>query len=175
VYLKSKYSQPVVDKSEFQKCFNNSYYKKSIKPKIILKGLTLLDAALDLDGQIIPGKSTLVLTSSDAASLKYICAILNSKLILNYIKERYSSSSYNGGIVFTKEMINDIPLPTDENKRTEIVALVNQILALKKQKPSADTSALEKEIDQLVYALYDLTLAEIAIVEGKSVQGVEHA
>ena len=34
-------------------------------------------------------------------------------------------------------------------------------------KPSAaDTSALEREIDQQVYALYGLTPEEIAIVEG---------
>ena len=31
----------------------------------------------------------------------------------------------------------------------------------------ADTTALEREIDRLVYALYGLTEAEIAIVEGK--------
>lgn len=170
VYLKSKYIQPVVDKLEFQEHFNNSYYRKSIKPKIILKGLTLLDAALDLDGQIIPGKSTLILASADVASLKYICAILNSRLIFCYIKERYSSSSYNGGIDFTKEMINDIPLPTDEDKRTEIIVVVDQILALKKQNPIADTSALENEIDQLVYELYGLTPEEVALVEGNAAQ-----
>jgi hypothetical protein len=30
----------------------------------------------------------------------------------------------------------------------------------------ADTSVLEREIDQLVYKLYDLTPEEIAIMEG---------
>jgi hypothetical protein len=29
-----------------------------------------------------------------------------------------------------------------------------------------DTTALEQEIDQLVYKLYDLTAEEIAVVEG---------
>lgn len=33
--------------------------------------------------------------------------------------------------------------------------------------PNADTSALEKQIDQMVYELYGLTDDEIAIVEGK--------
>ncbi len=32
---------------------------------------------------------------------------------------------------------------------------------------NADTSALEKQIDEMVYALYGLTPEEIAIVEGK--------
>jgi len=55
--------------------------------------------------------------------------------------------------------------------------LGNQILAAKQHPPSspfskgelpvADTSALEKQIDEMVYALYGLTPEEIAIVEGK--------
>ena len=37
---------------------------------------------------------------------------------------------------------------------------------LKKTAPKADTTALEKEIYQLVYQLYGLTEEEIKIVEG---------
>ncbi len=44
----------------------------------------------------------------------------------------------------------------------------NQILSAKKKDPSADTSALERQIDEMVYAFYDLTPEEIAIVEGKT-------
>lgn len=57
------------------------------------------------------------------------------------------------------------------------ITLVNQILAAKQQPPSspfskgelsaADVSALERQIDEMVYELYDLTPQEIAIVEGK--------
>lgn len=36
----------------------------------------------------------------------------------------------------------------------------------KQANPAADTSALEREIDQQVYALYGLRPEEIAIVEG---------
>ena len=44
---------------------------------------------------------------------------------------------------------------------------MSQILALKQKDPQADTSALERQIDQMVYKLYGLTAEEIAIVEGK--------
>jgi hypothetical protein len=47
-----------------------------------------------------------------------------------------------------------------------ISTLVNQILTLKQSDVAADTSALEREIDVLVYGLYGLT-AEVAMVEGK--------
>ena len=47
------------------------------------------------------------------------------------------------------------------------IALLDQILAAKKKDTNADTSALEHQIDKMVYELYGLTPEEIAIVEGK--------
>jgi hypothetical protein len=44
--------------------------------------------------------------------------------------------------------------------------LVDRILAVKAKDADADTSKLEREIDELVYALYSLTPEEIKIVEG---------
>lgn len=41
----------------------------------------------------------------------------------------------------------------------------SQVFAAKKADPDADVSALEAEIDRLVYSLYGLTREEIAIIE----------
>ena len=49
--------------------------------------------------------------------------------------------------------------------QASVEILADQILAAKAANPDADTTDLEKEIDQLVYILYDLTPEEIAIVE----------
>jgi len=49
---------------------------------------------------------------------------------------------------------------------SQIESLVDKIIAAKKDNPQADTTPWEKEIDQLVYKLYDLTEEEIAIIEG---------
>jgi len=43
----------------------------------------------------------------------------------------------------------------------------DQILSAKKQNPEADTNQLERQIDQLVYKLYDLIEEEIKIIEGE--------
>jgi len=48
-----------------------------------------------------------------------------------------------------------------------LIALVDQILSAKNQNPGADTSQLEREIDHLVYKLYDLKEEEIEIIEGE--------
>jgi len=54
-----------------------------------------------------------------------------------------------------------------ERNHNEVNDKVNKILTIKKSDPTADITTLEKEIDQLVYALYGLTEEEIRIVEGE--------
>lgn len=46
------------------------------------------------------------------------------------------------------------------------ITLVDQILSAKRKNPNADTTALERQIDKMVYELYDLTPEEIEIMEG---------
>ncbi|MDD2456787.1 MAG: hypothetical protein PHE10_10715, partial [Kiritimatiellae bacterium] len=53
-------------------------------------------------------------------------------------------------------------------RQQPLAALVDRILAAKTADPAADVSALEAEIDKLVYALYGLTAPDIAIIEGRS-------
>ena len=54
--------------------------------------------------------------------------------------------------------VHSHPFAVSENQ-------VDRILAAKQRDAEADTSALEREIDELVYALYGLTPEEIKIVE----------
>ena len=56
------------------------------------------------------------------------------------------------------------PKVTPEQQQP-IIDLVNTILEAKSQDSKADTTELEKQIDQLVYILYDLTDEEIALIE----------
>ena len=160
-YLKDKYLCPVTNKKDFLDSFQKSYGQKSIRPKLIVKGLTLLDGCLDFEGNIIPGKSTLVIASDNLKKLKFISAVLNSKLAIFYIKEKYPSSSYNQGVNFTKDMINNLPVPQISQKEQKpFIDLVDKILAAKKKDPKKDTSKLEDKIDRMVYKLYDLTKEE---------------
>ena len=88
-----------------------------------------------------------------------------------YIKSKYASSSYCGGITFTKDMINDFPIPSlKDHQQQPIINLVDKILAAKQVNPQADTSDLESQIDALVYKLYDLSETEIEIIEKSSVK-----
>jgi hypothetical protein len=174
-YLGDKYLCPIVNKQEFFNVFKNTYAEKAVQSKIIMKGLNLLDACLDLDGNIMPGKSTLIVVSTSVTDLKLLLPILNSKLALFYLKEKYPASSYNEGITFTREMIDNLPFPKSlKTKQKQFVDIVDKILAIA-QSPNyfedkskqAKVKELEKEIDQMVYALYGLTADEIAIIENR--------
>ncbi len=159
---KYKYLAPVVDKKKFLKDFSNSYSEKSQKPKIIIKGLTLLDACLDYNAEVIPGKSTLIITKTKntADELFAILSIINSKLPLFYIKEKYRGSSYNQGVNFNTEMINNLPIPqipTDVNNVFKILSKYLIFLITKSLNNVPDQLMpiyFEQIIDGMVYELY---------------------
>jgi adenine-specific DNA-methyltransferase len=62
--------------------------------------------------------------------------------------------------------MHTIPIKKSTDQQP-FITLVDQILSAKAQNSKADTSQLEKKIDELVYKLYELTDEEIAIIEGK--------
>lgn len=163
-YLKDKYLYPVVDKAQFLEYFPNSYGEKSLKRKIIIKGLTLLDACIDLKGEIIPGKSTMMIPASEE-TLYLLMGIINSKIMIFYVKQKYASSSYNGGINFTKDMINNLPVKQNKGILLQITELSKEITRVKFDNAFADTTELESQIDTLMYTMYGLTEEEIAVVE----------
>ncbi|GAA8385223.1 class I SAM-dependent DNA methyltransferase [Helicobacter pylori] len=98
---------------------------------------------------------------------KFLVGLLNSLLIRFWLKHRGKVQGNNYQI--DKEPLMNIPLIkiTKSNKPTadKIIALVDKILALKEKDPKANTQRLEKEIDALVYRLYNLTDEEIKIIE----------
>ena len=99
---------------------------------------------------------------------QFVLGILNSKVTTWF----YRSNTDEEGKTFAQikiELLGRLPVPKiDESSQKPIIKLVERILSAKRADPQADTSALEREIDRLVYALYGLTSAEIAIVEGQA-------
>ncbi len=165
-YLKDKYLEPVVNKKKFQKDFSNSYGAKSILPKLIIKGLTLLDGCIDAEGIIIPGKSTLVITKPQGKEneLLFPLALINSKISLFYIKEKYRGSSYNQGINFNPDMLNNLPVPLIGKPTMHlIVSSVKKLI--KESEKEHDTVQLEQELNNVFYKLYELTYDEVKVID----------
>jgi len=166
-YLGSKYQYPIVSKSEFNKKFPNKYGRISSKKKIIIKGLNLLDACPDFEGEIIPGIPTLIATAYENENLKLLLCLMNSKISRWYFKEKYPCFNYIGATTFTPDMINELPLPQISNKkRNEIYSIIDLIMDEKSIDSTKDTKPLEDKIEHILVGCYNLTKKEIDIING---------
>ena len=106
-----------------------------------------------------------VVTSSDFTT-RYVLGVLNSKLV-RYLWGRLFPEVKDVFPRVKKGQLVDIPIcRPSKSQAHQMEAVIDRIHTAKKADHRADTSALEREIDQQVYALYGLTPEEIAIVEG---------
>ncbi|MCX7929038.1 MAG: Eco57I restriction-modification methylase domain-containing protein, partial [Patescibacteria group bacterium] len=91
----------------------------------------------------------------------FVQGILNSKLIKFYVNELF----YDGTHFYPNHM-KSLPIKNvTPREQIPLIKLVEKIHKKLKDNMNADVTELEKQIDQLVYKLYDLTEEEIAIIE----------
>jgi hypothetical protein len=104
---------------------------------------------------------------NDSYSIKYLLGILSSKYISYLYLKMSSIATKDDFRQTTLSELRKLPIPKiDLIKQQQIILNVDNILTLKQTDYTIDTTALESEIDQLVYQLYGLTADEIKIVEG---------
>ncbi len=101
-------------------------------------------------------------------SLKYLLALLNSKLLnFYYVTEHKSTKKVFSEI--QARSVGELPIKhVSQNIQQGFISLVDKILISKEENPQADTSSLENEIDNKVYRLYGLTYDEVLIVDPKT-------
>lgn len=168
-YLGRRYTQPVVERERFDAAFANGYRAKTAAKKVIVKGLTHLHATLDLAGDMLPGKTTLILRSDDDDLLKFAAAVLNCPLAGFVTRARFGASSYNGGVAFTKAMIDALPVPWHAQRlRADIGRKVDAVVELMQAGAHTEAEAVAREIDRALYAAYGLDEADIALIEQRA-------
>ncbi|GAA9988166.1 class I SAM-dependent DNA methyltransferase [Helicobacter pylori] len=105
--------------------------------------------------------------TGDKIEIKYITALLNSKCIYFAMRKFYMGGGIEGELKTNN--LEKIPIlqitPQNQKLAHKITDCAKAILALKEKDPKANTKELEKEIDALVYQLYNLTDEEIKIIE----------
>ncbi len=143
-----------------------AYYPEFAKEKVIYPEITkFLPFVYDPNEFYINNKSFII---TGGNYLKYLTGYLNSRIAAKWIRENcpeLGDDRRELRKVFFENIL--IPPVTEANQHlvTQIETRVDQILDAKDTNPDANVSELEKEIDQIVYLLYDLTDEEIKIVE----------
>ncbi len=140
---------------------NIAYFDEFARPKIMYAEIST-EGRFILESEGYFSDTTTYIMASDS---KLLLAILNSKLF-TYLFSITSSAISGGFFRWKRQYMENIPIPpATEDQQTPIIERVQQILATP---DSPEVPRLEAEIDRLVYALYNLTSEEIALVEGKA-------
>jgi REP element-mobilizing transposase RayT len=130
------------------------------------------------DADFITNKNLYSLLSKDGGpSPECLLAVVNSALMSRLYIDAVSQAAKDDFPQVTIADFLSLPLPTEIAPANEgkLADLADRILAAKKADPSADCAAIEAEIDQLVYKLYDLTPDEIAVVEESATRSAASA
>jgi len=136
-----------------------AYYPEFEKEKIVWNRIaSIKEFSLVEKGVLIQDSMHFIV----GKSLLFFVTILNSKLfswLLNLI-----IGTAAGGNAGNADNVKNIPIPKlSEEEQKPFVALVEQIL--EKKERNEDTTALEQEIDNLVYKLYELTYEEVKVID----------
>lgn len=117
-------------------------------------------------------------------NLKYVLALVNSKLLSWYGKSTLANFGKDTFPKLNPQDIKNLPIrtinfadKTEKSQHDSLVQLVSEMLALHKEQAATESAearkhlerqiaGTDKRIDALVYALYGLTVEEIAVVEG---------
>ena len=160
--------------------------QRLLQPKVMAQNLVahiqnpsphvMLIAALDRSGDALNLDTvTNIVPQTLELSLEFIVALLNSKLA-SWYAYRFIFCSAIRTMHFDKYYVGKLLLPNNTaSDQRSIAKIVERIIAKKSMNPSADVTSLEREIDRIIYSLYDLTPAEVALVEGNGLPAVSVA
>ena len=135
------------------------------KPKIVWIEISdRANYAYDDKGMYLTNSAYFLTSKSEDVSLKYLLAILNSKVSDFYFSQKTARIA-GGRMRYTKQYVEQVPIPKIEmNQQMPFITLVDQILTTRQSNPHADTTALENRIDELVFKLYGLTYEEVKVI-----------
>ncbi len=137
-------------------------------PKVIFaKMAKRCEAAIDDAGEFASLNTNCFYNPRNGISIKYIAGICNSRAFMFLYDLFFSALRMSGGYYqFQSPQLRVVPIPrADTCQMAAVEALVEKILVIKREAPHADTSNVERQIDDMVYSLYGLTPEEAEAVE----------
>ncbi|MCZ9980998.1 hypothetical protein OFR20_05610 [Brachyspira hyodysenteriae] len=180
------YDKSLIDKSkkEYGNLCEEKYFEN---PKILLRDISKRPDAIFDNEQYYSVNTLYSIQFLDGIEYNYLylLGILNSNLIAFYFRNKFEEAHVSGGYLRFKKIYTsllpikklDLNNKQDKEMHDKMVALVDSIIALNKKlavekNPNAVTminrqiNAVDKQIDALVYKLYNLSEDEIKIIEG---------
>jgi len=94
----------------------------------------------------------------------FLLGLLNSTL-LDFIYKKITTPQAGGFYAYKTQFLSKLPIRAVKQHKP-YSEIVSKILKAKDENPMADIKDLERQLDKMVYNLYELTEEEIKIIEG---------
>lgn len=132
--------------------------------KILVPYRSVINAFAISDAPIYSSRDVFFLTKKEQSSVNLfaILSILNSKLLFYWLFNRGKRKGVTLELYNTP--LSEIPVSNSLMVHSSSFALLSKEV-IKQKSDNKDTTALEKQIDNLVYRLYDLSYEEVKIVD----------
>lgn len=118
------------------------------------------------DEELYHDPAVIVVKDNNIVKIEVILGILNSKMA-TFFHFNHSPKATKGA--FPKILVQDIkdfPIPDIPKRIQEIITTkVNDIMQQKHLTSHSDVTDIEKDIDEIVYHLYDMTYDEVLIID----------
>lgn len=106
--------------------------------------------------------ATFYVIKSERINLKYLTALLNSKLIAFWLRNKGKMQGNNYQL--DKEPLLLIPIVSIKDVKP-ITSIVDKILLEKEKNSETDLSKLENQLNEMVYKLYQLSYDDVLVVD----------
>lgn len=183
-----KYKDILVDKKK--NCFKNAWLKKIVEPWLMRGNYFVLFYPRNQESfeqpKIVNSRrayqnifayedkgyyeqsdivfTTLKENSHGIIELKYLLCVLNSKLIYNWLY--YKGKRKGEQLELFQKPLSEIPIVLPNNKvQSLFIQKAEKIIQNKLNQSDSDVSSIEREVDIMVYHLYELTYEEARIID----------
>jgi hypothetical protein len=139
-----------------------SYYKS---PRVLIRETGSNITALFLEDELFCNRSLYSIIPIKTINPKYLTALLCSNLIQFFYQSEFKTDTN----IFPKiriAQVKRIPIISATNCVQKLISkIIDNVIKLKSE--AKDTNALEQEIDNLVYRLYELSYDEVKVIDPK--------
>ena len=140
---------------------NIAYFEEFDKPKIIWGDIAQhFRAVYDTSGSFV-GNTAYIMPVDD----NFLIGLLHSKVIDWFVNKTFPAIM-GKSFRFISQNVQNLPIPNaSAEQKAKIANLANQIIDLKSVITDADVTKFERQIDEIVYTLFNLTDEEITLIE----------
>ena len=150
-----------------EKVLKGRNYEFYIGPKLLIKHNNIFPEAIYTEENVCFTSSIYSLLHNDIIELKYLCAVLNSKLIQFYCTYAINNQK-DTTINLNQYMIRHLPIVKNLNQMrlqlAESVDSINSSYKISNDVHSGEVQRYRRRIDELIFELYSLTEEEQELI-----------